>query len=372
MKCGRRPLFSASSIPLVQRGGQQRILLRSRGRSERSPRVTRDSPPVRPQTRGLRRQSYAGRRWPGCTPAESRRPLKGIVRRDGSSSPRIESRWVSSVTPSRHRRVRSRRLGFITTPPKLLLQADPKTGRAAIVARSLCCSLARCSSAGYVELSTLEGEGLQHPRVSTYVRRLQGLRVRRKASASIDIDAGRQSALPRRTPPGAVAPVSIATCATPWLHGSRRELRAVSLVRSHAPRTAPEENSCAWFTTTARACCVVQGVVARTRRSAITGATIGERRILSAAATVSQVLLQAEPLGSNPGGDQHFRIRAARRCASRRGNHAFVSGPSGAGCANCRAGARSGRRARHCQHRRLHCARAAVRFQPRDDGGVYG
>ncbi len=246
------------------------------------------------------------------------------------------------------------RLGFITTPPKLLMQADPKTGER----RSLqqLCSHAVLEQ-GYVELSTLEGGEVEHP-VAAYVRRQRGLEIVAFSSADIEADAERCRAAGLEPSPVAVATRDVA-------YGSRRGAAQFHWF-TLAARSAPEGLVCFVHNHTPELVFQHEVMGHPNTASAMTGATIVSAEP-ERTARLYRVLLQEEPRGDPE--DVRFewgtqRIRITTR-------HRFVADYPGAGVRRlpCLAGFEV--TVRDVASTAAYLKRARVRFEPRSDGGLW-
>ena len=246
------------------------------------------------------------------------------------------------------------RLGFITTPPKLLMQADPKTGERQSLQQL--CSHAVLEQ-GYVELSTLQSEGLQHP-VAVYARRHQGLEILAFTSSDIDKDA-------ERCRLAGLEPSAVSIATRDVAYGSRRGAAQFHWF-TLAARCAPEGLVCFVHNHTPELVFQHEVTGHPNTASAITGTTIvspdPER-----AAQLYRVLLQEEPRGDP--GDQRFEWGTQRLRITTR--HTFVSDYPGAGVRKLPCLAAFEVTVRDIASTAGYLTRARVRFEPRDDGGLW-
>jgi len=246
------------------------------------------------------------------------------------------------------------RLGFITTPPKVLMQADPKTGER----RSLqqLCSHAVLEQ-GYVEFSALESGDHEHP-VAAYVRRQQGLEILAFASTDIEADAERCRA-------AGLEPSAVSVATRDIAYGSRRGAAQFHWF-TLAPRSAPEGLVCLVHNHTPELIFQSEVMGHPNSASALTGATIvssdPERT-----AHLYRALLQQEPQKEEEGlrfewGSQRIRITT---------RHRFVVDYPGAGVRKTPCLAAFEVTARDIASTAGYLTRARVRFQPRADGGLW-
>jgi len=246
------------------------------------------------------------------------------------------------------------RLGFITTPPKLLMQADPKTGERHSLQQL--CSHAVLEQ-GYVELSTLEAGGLEHP-VAVYVRRQQGLEILAFASSDIEADAERCRA-------AGLEPSAVSVATRDVAYGARRGAAQFHWF-TLAARSAPEGLVCFVHNHTPELVFQSEVMGHPNTASAITGATIVSSDPAHSA-QLYRTLLQEDPQGE--GEDLRFEWGAQRIRITTR--HRFVADYPGAGVRKtpCLAGFEV--TVHDIASTAGYLARARVRFQPRADGGLW-
>jgi hypothetical protein len=246
------------------------------------------------------------------------------------------------------------RLGFITTPPKLLMQADPKTGERHSLQQL--CSHAVLEQ-GYVELSMLESGDHAHP-VAGYVRRHQGLEILAFGSTDIEADAERCRA-------AGLEPSAVSVATRDVAYGARHGAAQFHWF-SLAPQSAPEGLVCFVHNHTPELVFQAEVMGHPNTASAITGATIVSADPARTAG-LYRTLLQQEPRGE--GEDLHFEWASQRIRITTK--HRFVADYPGAGVRKTPCLAAFEVTVRDIASTAGYLTRARVRFQPRTDGGVW-